>query len=186
MGWKSCTVVDSTLPSYEPVEAEIDDGADAELLEIFLEEAEEVLTAADEELATWKNNTEDKQPLRVLQRHLHTLKGGARMAVVASLGDLGHELEFLYEDLVNNRYQATQVLIDFLQRCHDRLAQMIDDLQKEGRCKYAKDLVQLIDEYRRKPSDNVILDFFSSAAGGSNKKEAFPFHGACRATKSRS
>jgi len=162
------------LPSYEPVEAEIDDGADAELLEIFLEEAEEVLTAADEELATWKNDTEDKQPLRVLQRHLHTLKGGARMAVVASLGDLGHELEFLYEDLVNNRYQATQVLIDFLQRCHDRLAQMIDDLQKEGRCKYAKDLVQLIDEYRRKPSDNVILDFFSSAAGGSNKKEAIP------------
>jgi chemosensory pili system protein ChpA (sensor histidine kinase/response regulator) len=164
----------ASLPSYEPVEAEIDDGADAELLEIFLEEAEEVLTAADEELATWKNNTEDKQPLRVLQRHLHTLKGGARMAVVASLGDLGHELEFLYEDLVNNRYQATQVLIDFLQRCHDRLAQMIDDLQKEGRCKYAKDLVQLIDEYRRKPSDNVILDFFSSAAGGSNKKEVIP------------
>ena len=163
-----------SLPNYEPVEAEIDDGADAELLEIFLEEAEEVLTAADEELATWKNDTEDKQPLRVLQRHLHTLKGGARMAVVASLGDLGHELEFLYEDLVNNRYQATQVLIDFLQRCHDRLAQMVDDLQKEGRCKYAKDLVQLIDEYRRKPSDNVILDFFSSAAGGSNKKEAIP------------
>ncbi len=162
------------LAEYVPAEAEIDDGADAELLEIFLEEAEEVLTAADEELATWKTDTDDKQPLRVLQRHLHTLKGGARMAVVASLGDLGHELEFLYEDLVNGRYQATQVLIDFLQRCHDRLAQMIDDLQKEGRCKYAKDLVQLIDEYRRNPNDNVILDFFSSAAGGSNKKEAIP------------
>ena len=162
------------LADYVPAEAEIDDGADAELLEIFLEEAEEVLTAADEELATWKTDTEDKQPLRVLQRHLHTLKGGARMAVVASLGDLGHELEFLYEDLVNGRYQATQVLIDFLQRCHDRLAQMIDDLQKEGRCKYAKDLVQLIDDYRRTPNDNVILDFFSSAAGGSNKKETIP------------
>ena len=69
------------------------------------------------------------------------------MAVVASLGDLGHVLEFLYEDLVNNRYQATEVLIDLLQRCHDRLAEMIDDLQKEGRCKYAKDLVEVIDLY---------------------------------------
>lgn len=173
-GGSPVTLSATPLPDYVPVAVEIDEGADAELLEIFLEEAEEVLTAADEELATWKTNTEEKQPLRVLQRHLHTLKGGARMAVVASLGDLGHELEFLYEDLVNNRYQATQVLIDFLQRCHDRLAQMIDDLQSEGRCKYAKDLVQLIDDYRRNPNDNVILDFFSSAAGGSNKKEAIP------------
>lgn len=157
--------------SYTPPVAEIDDGADAELLSIFLEEAEEVLTAADDELNNWRANLEDKQPLRVLQRHLHTLKGGARMAVVASLGDLGHELEFLYEDLVNNRYQATQVLLDLLQRCHDRLAEMIDDLQKEGRCKFAKDLVEVIDLYRHKPNDAVILDFFSPAAGGSTKIE---------------
>lgn len=156
-------------PAYVPAAQELDEGADAELLAIFLEEAEEVLTAADDELLTWKANTEEKTPLRVLQRHLHTLKGGARMAVVASLGDLGHELEFLYEDLVNNRYQATQVLIDLLQRCHDRLAEMIDDLKAQGRCYYAKDLVQVIDLYRRQPTDNVILDFFSSAAGGSTK-----------------
>lgn len=157
--------------AYTPPVAEIDDGADAELLAIFLEEAEEVLTAADDELNKWRANIEDKQPLRVLQRHLHTLKGGARMAVVASLGDLGHELEFLYEDLVNNRYQASQVLIDLLQRCHDRLAEMIDDLQKEGRCKFAKDLVQVIDLFRHKPNETVILDFFSPAAGGSTNIE---------------
>lgn len=155
--------------AYVPTAQELDEGADAELLSIFLEEAEEVLAAADDELLTWKTNTEEKTPLRVLQRHLHTLKGGARMAVVASLGDLGHELEFLYEDLVNNRYQATQVLIDLLQRCHDRLAEMIDDLKAQGRCYYAKDLVQVIDLYRHQPTDNVILDFFSSAAGGSTK-----------------
>ena len=87
------------------------------------------------------------------------------------MGDLGHELEFLYEDLVNNRYQATQVLIDLLQRCHDRLAEMIEDLQKEGHCKFAKDLVDVIDLYRHKPSDAVILDFFSPAAGGLTKVE---------------
>ena len=165
---------ESPLASYVPAVVEIDDGADAELLEIFLEEAEEVLTAADDELGKWKNDTEEKQPLRVLQRHLHTLKGGARMAVVASLGDLGHELEFLYEDLVNNRYKSTPVLIDLLQRCHDRLAEMIDDLQKTGRCKYAKDLVQVIDLYRHQPTDNVILDFFSLAASGSTKGAPVP------------
>jgi chemosensory pili system protein ChpA (sensor histidine kinase/response regulator) len=170
--WGGSPVVNlPTESSYVPPVAEVDEGADPELLSIFLEEAEEVLTAADDELNNWRANLEDKQPLRVLQRHLHTLKGGARMAVVASLGDLGHELEFLYEDLVNNRYQATQVLIDLLQRCHDRLAEMIEDLQKEGRCKFAKDLVDVIDLYRHKPSDAVILDFFSPAAGGLTKVE---------------
>ena len=170
--WGGSPVVNlPTESSYVPPVAEIDDGADPELLSIFLEEAEEVLTAADDELNNWRANLEDKLPLRVLQRHLHTLKGGARMAVVASLGDLGHELEFLYEDLVNNRYQATQVLIDLLQRCHDRLAEMIEDLQKEGHCKFAKDLVDVIDLYRHKPSDAVILDFFSPAAGGLTKVE---------------
>ena len=48
--------------SYTPPVAEIDDGADAELLSIFLEEAEEVLTAADDELNNWRANLEDKQP----------------------------------------------------------------------------------------------------------------------------
>ncbi|HMY81329.1 MAG TPA: Hpt domain-containing protein [Agitococcus sp.] len=164
----------AAIPSYVPASQEIDEGADPELLAIFLEEAEEVLTAADDELIAWKANPEDKNPLRVLQRHLHTLKGGARMAVVTSLGDLAHELEFLYEDLVNGRYQGTTVLMDLLQRCHDRLADMIDGLKAEGRCYYAKDLVQVIDIYRRQPTDNVILDFFSSAAGGSTKPVEVP------------
>jgi len=155
--------------NYTPSIQELDEGADAELLAIFLEEAEEVLTAADDELLIWKTNQDEKNPLRVLQRHLHTLKGGARMAVVTSLGDLAHELEFLYEDLVNGRYQGTTVLIDLLQRCHDRLASMIDDLKAKGQCYYARDLVQVIDLYRHQPNDNVILDFFSSAAGGSTK-----------------
>jgi len=164
----------ASVSNYAPAKQELDEEADPELLQIFLEEAEEVLTAADDELVNWKANPEEKNSLRVLQRHLHTLKGGARMAVVSSLGDLAHELEFLYEDLVNGRYQATSVLIDLLQRCHDRLAEMIDNLKTDGRCYYARDLVQVIDIYRRQPTDNVILDFFSSAAGGSTKPVEVP------------
>ena len=149
--------------------AEIDDGADAELLSIFLEEGEEVLQAADDEFQSWKQDPENKQALRALQRHLHTLKGGARMAVVASLGDLAHELEFLYEGLLDGRYQPTPILTDLLLRCHDRIAGQLSDLMATGRCEYAKDLVEVINQYRHTPKDTVILDFFSSAAGGSTE-----------------
>src|SRR5690606_32759317 len=50
---------------------------DPELLEIFLEEAEEVLETASNALDTWENG--DASLVPALQRDLHTLKGGARM-----------------------------------------------------------------------------------------------------------
>jgi len=37
----------------------------------------------------------------LLQRDLHTLKGGARLSKWAVLGDLAHELETLFERLVS-------------------------------------------------------------------------------------
>ncbi|MDO8330357.1 MAG: Hpt domain-containing protein [Fluviicoccus sp.] len=158
-------------PAEQPVRpvAEIDNGADAELLSIFLEEGEEVLQAADDEFQSWKQDPDNKQALRALQRHLHTLKGGARMAVVASLGDLAHELEFIYEGLLDGRYLPSPILTDLLLRCHDRIAGQLSDLMATGRCEYAKDLVEVINQYRHTPKDTVILDFFSSAAGGSTE-----------------
>ena len=56
--------------SYVPPVAEIDDGADPELLSIFLEEAEEVLTAADDELNNWRANLEDKRILFLADRNI--------------------------------------------------------------------------------------------------------------------
>jgi chemosensory pili system protein ChpA (sensor histidine kinase/response regulator) len=61
-----------------------------------------------------------------LLRDLHTLKGGARMVEIAAIGDLAHELEFLYELLAAGRLPPTPALFSLLQNCHDRLAHMLD------------------------------------------------------------
>ena len=42
-------------------------------------------------------------------RDLHTLKGVARMVEITPIGDLAHELEFLYELLAAGRHQCTVV-----------------------------------------------------------------------------
>ncbi|WP_156496672.1 Hpt domain-containing protein, partial [Alcanivorax sp. HI0083] len=68
---------------------------DPELVELFLEEAEEILESASHILDQWEAG--DSSNVSSLQRDLHTLKGGARMAGVAPVGDLAHELENLYE-----------------------------------------------------------------------------------------
>lgn len=63
------------------------------LLDIFLEEARELFPLVGGELREWKARPTDLEPPRALQRALHTLKGGARMAGEATLGDAIHELE---------------------------------------------------------------------------------------------
>lgn len=128
------------------------DAVDPELLEIFLEEADEVLEAAQGELDTWRNDHTKTAALGALQRHLHTLKGGARLAEIRPLGDLSHELEFLYEGLVDGRYKAAPALMNLLQRCHDRLADMVGELRSSGNCVAGYDLVSVINAYRRDPA----------------------------------
>ncbi|HBS13847.1 MAG TPA: hypothetical protein DD977_02815, partial [Alcanivorax sp.] len=101
---------------------------DPELVAIFLEEAHDILESAGRSLDTWITDTGNSLEIQSLQRDLHTLKGGARMAEVQPLGDLGHELETLYEALALDRLPVQPVLFDLLHRCHDRLAEMVDQL----------------------------------------------------------
>ena len=115
---------------------------DAELLEIFLEEAEEVLENASNALDTWENG--DASLVPGLQRDLHTLKGGARMAGIAAIGDLSHELENLYEGFNNGQFAADGDLFRLLHQCHDRLIEMVEMVRSEGACRRAPALVETI------------------------------------------
>ncbi|WP_460417244.1 hybrid sensor histidine kinase/response regulator [Pseudomonas sp. microsymbiont 2] len=100
--------------------------SDKELLEVFLEESSDILESAAESLARWQADPRGTVEVENLLRDLHTLKGGARMVEIAAIGDLAHELEFLYELLAAGRLPPTAPLFSLLQNCHDRLAHMLD------------------------------------------------------------
>ena len=87
--------------------------------------------------------------LDALQRDLHTLKGGARMAEVAEVGDLAHELEFLYEGLGDGRLAAAPALFDLLLDSHDRLALMLEALRDGAPLPDGRVLVEAINAFRR-------------------------------------
>jgi len=76
-------------------------------------------------LVRWQVEPGNRQEVENLLRDLHTLKGGARMVEIAPIGDLAHELEFLYEGLSAGVLQPTAALFGLLQSSHDRLAQML-------------------------------------------------------------
>ena len=129
--------------------SEADAELDEEMVEIFLEEAVDILESAGQALERWLGEPDNTLPLSSLQRDLHTLKGGARMAAIRPIGDLGHELESLYEGLVDRRYNHSPELGSLLQQSHDRLAQMLDQLQARRPLVSGEDLIQAIRQFRQ-------------------------------------
>lgn len=122
---------------------------DDEIVEIFLEEAVDILDSAGQALQRWRKDPDNAAPLSSLQRDLHTLKGGARMAEVEAVGDLAQELENLYEGLVDRRYNHSAALEGLLQHSHERLALMLEQLQAHQALTPAQDLIDAIRQLRQ-------------------------------------
>ena len=73
----------------EPEPEEIQEsGYDAEIAAIFSEEAAELLEAADQALSNWSKDKNSEGHIEELKRHLHTLKGGARMSGITAMGPM--------------------------------------------------------------------------------------------------
>jgi len=112
-----------------PPEAEAEEEAepfDAEVAAIFSEEATELLDAADTALGAWNRDRGNLQRAAELQRPLHTLKGGARMAGVMAMGDLSHELETLVIQISGGLVAGDDRAYEVLQASLDELAHMRD------------------------------------------------------------
>jgi chemosensory pili system protein ChpA (sensor histidine kinase/response regulator) len=107
----------------------VEETLDPELMEIFLEEAVDILSAIEESLARWRGNRADKNAVAELKRQLHTLKGGARMAGAMTVGNLGHQTESLLNEIESGRVDADADLMDLMDEVHDALVAMIDRMQ---------------------------------------------------------
>jgi len=131
----------------EPLHAHDSPGHDPELLEIFLEEGFDIIENSGAALVRWQAEPSNRQEVETLLRDLHTLKGGARMVEIAPIGDLAHELEFLYEGLSAGVLQPTAALFSLLQSSHDRLAQMLDAIRAGQPCPPADRLIDAIKNF---------------------------------------
>ncbi|RPE75454.1 Hpt domain-containing protein [Vulcaniibacterium tengchongense] len=98
---------------------------DPELVDIFVEEGADLLDHADGLLAQLREAPEEREHLAGLQRDLHTLKGGARMAGIYAVGELGHAMESLLEAVVEQRCELGRDGIPLLERGFDRLHAMV-------------------------------------------------------------
>ncbi|MDH0030603.1 MULTISPECIES: Hpt domain-containing protein [unclassified Acinetobacter] len=126
--------------------AESNSDFDPDLLDIFLEEADELLVGIDADLSTWAADHQDVGALKNLMRYLHTLKGGSNMIQARHIGLIAHELETIYEKLINQQIQATPQLIALIRLVQDDIADRIQTIRDQQIDYPSTHVVQLLQQ----------------------------------------
>jgi len=147
--------IEESLVSYSDV--------DDELVEIFLEEAEELLDNCENSLQRWNSNNEDEESVQDLQRHLHTLKGGARMADLSPVGDLTHALESLVLSVNSREVPFNRGISNVLHDALDQLSDMLTKVKNREPLSSANSMVSLIDDIREGKKTLNDADFSDEA-----------------------
>ncbi|GMR03673.1 MAG: hypothetical protein BMS9Abin22_175 [Gammaproteobacteria bacterium] len=128
-------------PAAQPaVDETAEEQADPELLEIFQEEAVDILNTVEAGLRQWRTNEGNTAALQDLKRALHTLKGGARMAGVMGMGNLSHNTESLLKHVDDGRVAPSAELFDLLEEAYDVLVTMLHKVQDGQAAQEADDL----------------------------------------------
>ncbi|MDZ7804879.1 Hpt domain-containing protein [Thiohalophilus sp.] len=136
---------------------------DEELLEIFIEEGEEILEQSDNTLLQWRDEPDNQELIEALQRQLHTLKGGARMAGVTEIGDLGHSIESMLTAVVDGHMPVSQPMFGLMQRAQDRLVGMLEKVKENQRPLPAEDLILETDSLLGRSAKSAPADEASPA-----------------------
>ena len=142
----------ATVQSIAAPELELETiDTDIELLEIFLEEAQELDDALVDSFSKWRADISHINTLKVLQRHLHTIKGGARMAGIRSIGDLTHEAGSVYEAFVELRREPTAQWLEIMQVVQDTLSLQVAHIVRYQKSFFAPELIAQLQQFLKEP-----------------------------------
>ncbi len=117
-----------SMPESVPLKA-AQDAAEAEILDIFVEEADELLEQMDAALSRWEAVPDSADAIEEMMRILHTLKGGARLAAQVDLGDMAHDLEQTLAKAQQEGAPWPESLFLEVQGAYDRLHEEVERMR---------------------------------------------------------
>ena len=138
---------------------------DAEMREIFLEEAREVMQGAQEALAALADDGADIGELTTVRRAFHTLKGSSRMVGLTEFGEAGWACEQLYNARLADTPQADEILLGFTA---DALA-------------YLGDWIDAIADGQARGHESAVVRQAADALGAEGRRLPMPLPGAAPA-----
>jgi len=152
----------------------IKDDVDRDLLPVFLDEAKEIIPLVSEGVRRWKAAPSDHAHAAELQRHLHTLKGSARMTGLMRLGELAHVIEEQVNALDEaqvpdaRRFEEVEERVDRFSLSLERLARGEDILEAEP---IPVPVGAVFEQLKDKPAALAVI---AAAAQEKAQREALP------------
>ncbi|MFO7953420.1 MAG: Hpt domain-containing protein [Thioalkalivibrio sp.] len=106
-----------SLPFDDAVLAEQVRGPDVdpEILEIFLEEADEEVASLRQQFPLWQASPADLDSLSVIRRSFHTLKGSGRLAGALRLGEFAWAVESFLNRLLDSDHEADHATLQVIE-----------------------------------------------------------------------
>ena len=107
---------------------------DASLLSIFLQEAGDHLSSIEPDLLSMEKEGEACSSVQINRvfRAIHTIKGSAAMLDLVTITSLSHAMENVLSKMRDKTVKPSQLLMDLLFQCIDKLKAMIDDIGNAG------------------------------------------------------
>ncbi|MFT7129676.1 MAG: chemosensory pili system protein ChpA (sensor histidine kinase/response regulator), partial [Gammaproteobacteria bacterium] len=102
-----------------------EDEVDPEIVEIFVEEAGEVLEAIEEFLPQWKMTLSDEESRLTVKRAFHTLKGSGRMVGATDIGDLAWSIENMLNRISDGSINIDDVRFDLIDEVVERIPGLV-------------------------------------------------------------
>ncbi len=93
----------SATPEIVAGSTVVDKAFDAELLDIYLTEAEEVLAHIAQNCQALRVNATDNEALVEVRRSFHTLKGSGRTVGLSALGEIAGKVEFFLNEVLDKK-----------------------------------------------------------------------------------
>lgn len=103
-----------------------DNYIDDEIIEIFVEEAGEVIAAIAEYFPRWAKNFEDENSLTEFRRAFHTLKGSGRMVGANDVGELAWSIENMLNRVLDKTIEPGQPHVAIIEKVRELLPSMVE------------------------------------------------------------
>ncbi|MDO4724264.1 MAG: response regulator [Comamonadaceae bacterium] len=116
----------------EQAQAQPDNAIDDELLDVFLEEAHEVLDNGRQSLAQLANAPQDVEQQTILRRAFHTLKGSSRMVGLETFGEAAWAMEQVMNGWLAEQKPFNPALHQLCSEALEIMAQWVQAIAARG------------------------------------------------------
>ena len=122
----------TVTPAMAKPAAPIDE-VDDEIIEIFMEEADEEYANISRLLPQWINNQQDEDALKDMRRSFHPLKGSGRLVGATDVGEFAWAYENMLNRLIDQTITTSPTMFEVLQRGMQTLPELFDLFRSGGK-----------------------------------------------------